>query len=159
MRALTGRGENGLPPRAPHLPGRLAASVLGTLALVFGAASWKLGYWVNGAPGPGLLPLGTSVLLAACAALLVGAPPAPEEEAGLGRLPLVAFALLCAYGIALPWGGMVVPSVIFGVLWMRLLHQRPVLISLIVSALVTGAGALLFKALLKVPMPLWPGMS
>ena len=39
MRALTGRGETGLPPRIPHLPGRLAASVLGTLALVFGAAS------------------------------------------------------------------------------------------------------------------------
>ena len=144
--------------RAPRT-GRLAAGVLGALALVFGAASWKLGYWVYGAPGPGLLPLGVSALLAVCAALLVRAPPAPDEDAGLGGVPLAAFALLCAYGAALPWGGIVLPSVVFGALWMRFLHQRPLFTSLLASALVSGAGAVLFKVLLRIPLPLWPGSS
>lgn len=145
--------------RFSDVPGLLVAGMFMALALVFGAASWKLGYWVSGEPGPGLLPVGTSLLLLACAVLLFRSPREPEEDAALGRLPLLAFALLCAYGIALPWGGMLVPSVIFGVLWMRLLHQRPVLASLIVSVLVTSAGVLLFKVLLKVPMALWPGVA
>ncbi|MBE0616192.1 MAG: tripartite tricarboxylate transporter TctB family protein [Burkholderiales bacterium] len=159
MRARTAYRSSKLSPWYALAPGRLVAGMFMTLALVFGAASWKLGYWVHGEPGPGLLPLGTSLLLAVCAAFLYGPPREPEEAVVLERLPLVAFALLCAYGLALPWGGMVLPSVIFGVLWMRLLHQRPFLVSLIVSALVTGAGTLMFKVLLKVPMSLWPGMS
>jgi hypothetical protein len=136
--------------------GRIAACALGALAAVFCAASWKLGYWVRGSPGPGLLPLGTSVLLALCAVGLVRAPAEPEEAGRIGRAPLVAFALLCAYGLALPWGGVVPSSVVFGALWMRLLHQRPLLASLVVSALVTGVGAVLFRVLLKIPLPLWP---
>lgn len=159
MRARTANRANDLSPWYAPAPGRLVAGMFLTLALVFGAASWKLGYWLSGEPGPGLLPLGTGLLLAVCAALLFGSSREPEEAVVLGRLPLVAFALLCAYGLALPWGGMVLPSVIFGVLWMRLLHQRPVLVSLIVSALVTGAGTLIFKGLLKMPMSLWPTMS
>ncbi len=139
--------------------GRLAAWVLGALALVFCAASWKLGYWIKGAPGPGLLPLGTSLLLLACAFFLVRAPGLPEEDAGFGKAPLVVFALLCALGLSLPWGGVLLPSVAFGTLWMRFLHQRPVFASLAVSALVSGAGALLFKGMLKIPLPLWPAIS
>ncbi len=139
--------------------GRLAACVLGALALVFCMASWKLGYWIKGAPGPGLLPLGTSLLLALCAVFLVRAPGLPEEDAGFGKAPLVAFALLCAYGLVLPWGGVVLPSLVFGTLWMRLLHRRPVLASLAASALVSGGGALLFKGMLKIPLPLWPAIS
>jgi hypothetical protein len=144
--------------RVPHT-GRLAACLLGLLALVFCGASWKLGYWVKGAPGPGLLPLGTSVLLATCAIFLVGAPRAPDEAAGFGRTPLAAFALLCGYGLSLPWGGIVIPSVVFGVLWMRMLHQRPVMASLFVSALLCGAAAMLFKVVLKIPLPLWPASA
>lgn len=139
--------------------GRLAAWALGALALVFCAASWKLGYWIKGAPGPGLLPLGTSLLLAVCAVFLVRAPGLPEEDAGFGKAPLAAFALLCAYGLSLPWGGVLLPSVAFGTVWMRFLHQRPVLASLAVSTLVSGAGALLFKGMLKIPLPLWPAIS
>ncbi len=139
--------------------GRLAAWVLGALALVFCAASWKLGYWIKGAPGPGLLPLGTSLLLAVCAAFLVRAPGLPDEDPGFGKAPLMAFALLCAYGLSLPWGGVVLPSVVFGTLWMRLLHKRPVLASIAVSALVSGVGAMLFKGMLRIPLPLWPAIS
>lgn len=144
--------------RAPRTGG-LAAGMLGMLALVFCAASWKLGYWVKAAPGPGLLPLGTSLLLMLCATFLLRAPPAPDEDPGFGKAPLTAFALLCAYGLALPWGGIVIPSVIFGALWMRLLHRRPLAVSLVVSALVCGAGAILFKVLLKMPLPLWPVLA
>ena len=140
-------------------PGRVAACLLGILALVFCAASWKLGYWVKGAPGPGLLPLGTSVLLAACAVFLARAQSAPDEAAGFGWTPLAAFALLCAYGLSLPWGGIVIPSVIFGAAWMRLLHQRPMTAALMISALVCGAGATLFKVVLKIPLPLWPALA
>jgi hypothetical protein len=139
--------------------GRIAACVLGALALVFCAASWKLGYWIKGAPGPGLLPLGTSVLLAICAAVLVRAPAEPDEAAALGHTPLAAFALLCAFGLALPWGGVVLSSVVFGTLWMRFLHQRPLLASLLVSALLSAAGAALFKVVLKIPLPLWPVLA
>ena len=138
---------------------RVAACALGALAVVFCVASWKLGYWVKGAPGPGLLPLGTSLLLGACAAFLVRAPAVADEDPGFAGAPLVAFALLCAYGVALPWGGVVLPSVMFGTLWMRFLHQRPVLASIAVSVLLSGAGAALFKVALKIPLPLWPSIS
>lgn len=139
--------------------GRVAACSLGALALVFCVASWKLGYWVKGAPGPGLLPLGTSVLLGLCAAFLVRAPAVADEDAGFAGAPLAAFALLCAYGVALPWGGVVLPSIVFGVLWMRLLHRRPVLASIVVSVLMSGAGAAMFKVALKIPLPLWPSLA
>ena len=139
--------------------GRVAAGALGALAVVFCVASWKLGYWIKGAPGPGLLPLGTSLLLAACAAFLVRAPAVDDEDPGFGGAPLAAFALLCAYGVSLPWGGVVLPSVVFGTLWMRLLHKRPVLASIAISAVMSGAGAVLFKVALKIPLPLWPAIS
>ena len=138
---------------------RVAACALGALAVVFCVASWKLGYWVKGAPGPGLLPLGTSLLLGACAVFLVRAPAVADEDSGFGSAPLVAFALLCAYGVALPWGGVVLPSVAFGTFWMRFLHQRPVLASMAVSVLLSGAGAALFKVALKIPLPLWPAFA
>jgi hypothetical protein len=138
---------------------RIAACLLGVLALVFCAASWKLGYWVKGAPGPGLLPLGTSVLLEVCAIFLLRAPSAPDEATGFGWTPVVAFALLCAYGLCLPWGGIVIPSVVFGTLWMRMLSRRPLAASLVISALVCGAGATLFKVVLKIPLPLWPALA
>ena len=133
--------------------------MLGLLALVFCAASWKLGYWVKGAPGPGLLPLGAALLLLLCVTFLVRAPPATDEDPAFGKTPLGAFALLCAYGLAVPWGGIVIPSVIFGALWMRLLHQRPLIASFVISALVCGAGATLFKVMLKIPLPLWPALA
>ena len=143
-------------PRAA--PQQLVATLLAVLALVFGVASSRLGYLVDGIPGPGLLSLGASVLLAGCASLLLFAPTPAEEASRIGVAPVVAFGLLCVYGVALPWGGTLLPSAVVGTLWMRLLHQRPWFVSLVISTVLSIAGAGLFSILFKVPLPLWPGM-
>jgi hypothetical protein len=139
-------------------PGRAATVVLVLLAVVFGGASWKLGYWVHEGPGPGLLPLVAAVALLISASVLLSGRPLPEEDRAFSPAALAGLALLAAYGAALPWAGLVLPSFLFATLWMKLLNQRRLWVSLLASAAIVAGGTLLFKALLGVPVPLWPEM-
>lgn len=130
--------------------------MLGVLGLLFAGASWKLGYFAGGQPGPGLLPAAAGAMLLPLALLLARAPLEPEDERTLGGRPLAGLGLLAAYCLAMPWAGMVLPTFVAGALWMRLLHGRPTVSSVFWSALLcaTFIGGFIF--LLKVPMPLWP---
>ncbi|MGE0874295.1 MAG: tripartite tricarboxylate transporter TctB family protein [Burkholderiales bacterium] len=137
-------------------PRRLAAGILGLLALAFAGASWKLGYWGQGLPGPGLLPLATSVLLLPAAVLLLRAPPTEEEAPALAARSLAGLALCTACALAMPALGMVVPSVALATVWMRLWGGRSWIGALLYAAAIVGALALLFVSALGVPVPLWP---
>jgi hypothetical protein len=138
------------------VPARLAAAILGALAVAFGAASWKLGYWVQGVPGPGLLPLGTSVLLLPAVFFLLRTPLAPDDETTLSKTALLGLALCGGCALVMPWLGAVLPAIALATLWMRLFGRRPWPSSLFMASVMVAALALLFIAALKVPVPLWP---
>lgn len=139
-------------------PGRLAAGILGLLALAFAGASWKLGYWAQGMPGPGLLPLATSVLLLPAAVLLLRAPPTEDEVPTLSVRSLAGLALCTACALAMPALGMVIPSVVLATLWMRLWGGRSWIGAALYAAAIVGALVLLFVVALSVPVPLWPSI-
>jgi hypothetical protein len=138
-------------------PARLAAVILGLLALGFGVASWSLGYWIDGLPGPGLLPLGTSLLLLPAVVVLFRAPPEPDDEASLSPRSLAGIGMCGACALAMPWLGIALPGWALGLLWMRWFGARSWLAAGAAAALIIGALAGLFVVALKVPMPLWPG--
>ena len=140
-------------------PGRISAAFLAVLALAFAGASWRLGYFSAGQPGPGLLPAAAGVLLFPIAVLLVRAPLEPGDEHSLAARSLGGLALLGACCVTMPWAGVVLPSFATAALWMRLLHGRPAVISMLSSALLCAAFIWGFVALLKVPLPLWPELQ
>jgi hypothetical protein len=137
-------------------PVRQAAGFLGLLALGFGVGSWSLGYWIQGVPGPGLLPLGTSILLLPTAIYLFRAPLEPGDEPSLAVKGLVGFALCAACASVMPSLGIAIPGAALALLWMRFFGSRSwVSAGLISVAIIAGLYGL-FVLALKVPMPMWP---
>lgn len=138
-------------------PVRQAAGFLGLLALGFGVGSWSLGYWIQGVPGPGLLPLGTSILLAPAAIYLFRAPLEPGDEASLAAKGLIGFALCAACALAMPYLGIAIPGGVLALLWMRFFGSRSWLSAGLISVAMIAGLYSLFVLALKVPMPMWPG--
>ena len=60
-------------------PTHVGALMLGALVLVFGVGAFKLGFWMDEMPGPGLLPMAAAVLLVPTIAVMLR-EPAPAEE-------------------------------------------------------------------------------
>lgn len=141
--------------RAPS-PVRLSAAGFVLLALVFGLGSFKLGFRAEGVPGPGLLPLLTSVLLLPLGVRLFLRPSAVGRVEAPGRAPLLALVLLAAYAVVLPRAGFVLPTLVFLQIWAMAFHGRSFAPALAMSAGLVAGSALLFRALLGVLMPLWP---
>ena len=68
-------------------------------------------------------------------------------------LPL---AVLAVYGAVLPYGGFVVPTIVFLVLWVVAFHRRPLPQAVVLAVLLSAGGVTLFHLFLGVPIPLWP---
>ena len=88
------------------------------LALTFGFGSFQLGFRHEGVPGPGLLPLLTSVILLPVGVRLLLRPSLLPGAGPVRAAPLLALALLLSAGAAAlfrpllgvpmplwPWGG------------------------------------------------------
>jgi len=127
------------------------------LALTFGLGAFKLGFTTEGVPGPGLLPLLTSALLLPIGIWLVIRPGAVGASEPFHRAPILALALLAVYAVVLPRAGFVVPTLAFLTVWAMAFHGRSLRSAAAMSVGLTVASVLLFRGLLGVLIPLWPG--
>jgi putative tricarboxylic transport membrane protein len=150
--ASSGDGAGGGVPAVP-----VAAVFCALLALVFGLGAFRLGFWQEGVPGPGLLPFITSLALLPIALRLLLRPRSVPEAGPLRAMPLLALAVLAVYGAVVARLGFVGPSLVLLAVWRRAFHGGSWRVAAVTSlALVIGA-VLLFRTLLGVPLPLWPG--
>jgi hypothetical protein len=136
-------------------PTYVAAAMLAALAILFGVGAFKLGFWVDDTPGPGLLPLVISLLLLPLLFVAMR-EPIPRGETPFRGSPLVAIALTGVYAIALPHAGFVFASVLLLVVWIRLFYGQDWIAAIVCSIALTAVGVVIFNVLLKVPMPLFP---
>lgn len=142
--------------RAFSRPSVIAALLLAALAAVFLHGGLRLGLWVDGGPGPGLLPaIVAAAMLGLIAAMLF---TALEDDGGFKREPLIAVALLCGFALMAPRTGIVAPTVLLIFAWVKLLHGQSWLRAALLSVALTAAGIGLFRVLLKVPIPLVTGV-
>ncbi len=132
------------------------------LALLFAAlgALWLaravgMPLWEGFAPSSGFLPLVYGGLLLALAAAL-GLPlvlaPAPAD-AGSVRKPLVVLAALAVAVAMLPLAGFAITIFLLLAFLYGVVERLPIVTSLVVSALMSGALYLVFKTWLGVPLP------
>lgn len=135
-------------------PINVAVALIAVVALAFGVASWKLGFWTDDGPGPGLLPFAAACLLMPVLLLIVR-----EEFDDRERFhphPLLAIIILCVYAAVIPYAGFLIPTVVLIVAWTRLFEQQKVVRGVILSALLVAFGWVVFVYLLKVPMSMLP---
>lgn len=139
-------------------PTYLAVGMLGALALIFGIGAFRLGFWVDDGPGPGLLPLVVSLLLVPMLVLVLR-EPLPSDEAGFGGGPLSAIVLVLIYAAILPRAGFVLSTLVMLLMWIRLFYRQSWFRSAVCSASLTVLGLVIFNVLLKVPMQLFPDLQ
>jgi hypothetical protein len=135
-------------------PTYVAAAMLAALAILFGVGAFKLGFWVDDTPGPGLLPLVISLLLLPLLFVAMR-EPIPSDETSFKALPLVAVMLAIIYALTLPYVGFVPASVLMLVVWIRFFYGQGWFGAIICSTTLTAGGVVIFNVLLKVPMPLF----
>lgn len=141
--------------RAFERPITVAAALIAVVAVAFGFASWKLGFWTDDGPGPGLLPFAAAILLAPALFLILR-----EEFDSSERFhprPLAAIIVLCIYAFALPYLGFLIPTVVLIVAWVRWLERQSLFRGLIIATFLIVFGWVVFVYLLKVPMKMLPG--
>ncbi len=136
-------------------PTYVAAAMLAGLAILFGVGAFKLGFWVDDAPGPGLLPLAISLLLLPLL-FVASREPIPSDETPFRGSPLVAIVFTVIYALVLPRTGFVPASIVLLLVWIRLFYGQGWIGAIICSSALTAAGVVIFNVLLKVPMPLFP---
>lgn len=139
-------------------PTYLAAGMLGALALIFGIGAFRLGFWGDDGPGPGLLPLVVSLLLVPMLVLVLR-EPLPPDETGFSAGPLSAIVLVLIYAAILPRAGFVLSTLVMLFTWIRLFYRQGWFRSAACSASLTVLGLVIFNVLLKVPMQLFPDLQ
>jgi len=140
------------------VPSYVAGLMLGLLALVFCVGAFRLGFWGDDGPGPGLLPLVVGALLLPMIVIALR-EPIPEDETSFKIPPLLAIALMLAYALALPRTGFVPATLVLLLLWVRGFYGQGWFRSLACSACLTALGLFIFSYLLRVPMPMFPEWS
>jgi hypothetical protein len=136
----------------------VAGLMLGLLGLVFCIGAFRLGFWGDDGPGPGLLPLVAGALLIPLIAVALR-EPGPQDESAFKVQPLLAIALALAYASVLSRTGFVPATLVLLVLWIRSFYRQSWLRAAICSVCLTAVGIFIFNVLLKVPMRLWPELS
>lgn len=136
-------------------PTYVAAAMLAALAILFGVGAFKLGFWVDDTPGPGLLPLVIAILLLPLLFVAMR-EPIPSGETSFKGSPIVGIMFTVIYALALPHTGFVPASVLLLLVWIRLFYGQGWIGAITCSAALTAAGVVIFNVLLKVPMPLFP---
>lgn len=139
-------------------PSRVATGVLAIVAVAFVVGAWRLGFWDQDGPGPGLLPFIAAVALLGLLVLMQREPVGADETPFRIR-PLIGIALCAAYAGAAPWTGFVPATLVLVAGWVRIFHGEPWTRCVLLAAVLTGAAILLFGTLLRVPMPLFPVLS
>lgn len=141
--------------RAFERPIHVAVGLIAAAAVAFGVASWRLGFWTDDGPGPGLLPFVTVCLLLPILFLILREKFDDGER--FHAHPLLAIVFLCVYAAALPYLGFIIPTVALIVAWTFIFERQNLVKGFLLSALLVAFGWFVFVYLLRVPMPLLPG--
>lgn len=139
-------------------PTHVAALLLAALVLVFGTGAFKLGFWMDEMPGPGLLPMAAVALLVPVIVVMLR-EPAPAEETPFTLMPLVALAVMAVFGLLLSRLGVVLAVIALLIVWVRFFHQQSWVRAVTCSVCLTGGAVGIFAVLLEVRMqllPAWP---
>jgi putative tricarboxylic transport membrane protein len=136
------------------VPSYVAGLLLGLLALVFCVGAFRLGFWGDDGPGPGLLPLVVGALLMPMIVIALR-EPIPEDESSFKIPPLLAIAMMLAYALALPRSGFVPATLVLLLLWVRGFYRQSWFRAVACAACLTALGLFIFSFLLKVPMPMF----
>jgi putative tricarboxylic transport membrane protein len=145
---------------------RTAGAVLLVFALAFGAAALKqYAFWAPTGPGPAFLPFWLGVVMALLATMLLvgalrtqdaGADWLPNRE-GLRRLAIVV-GVTVAFVALLNVTGMVLGTLLFLIVLMRLLDRCAWPLTLAVALATAAFIYLVFARWLRVPLPVgWLG--
>jgi putative tricarboxylic transport membrane protein len=140
------------------IPSYFAGVMLGVLGLMFCIGAFRLGFWGDDGPGPGLLPLVVGALLLPMIVIAMR-EPIPDGETSFKVPPLLAIGLMLAYALALPRVGFVPATLVMLALWIRGFYRQSWMRAVIGSVCLTAVGLFIFGVLLKVPMPLFPEWS
>lgn len=125
---------------------------LGLLALV---ESWQMGLGTLRSPGPGLWPFYCSLVLVAFSGLSLLSPEGGDDESGVLRLRLLVVAALSlvVYLVAFSAVGMLVPTFLVLLFWLKVLAVESWRFSLVTAVIGTAAFWFVFSVMLKVPFP------
>jgi hypothetical protein len=140
------------------VPSYVAGLLLGVLGLVFCIGAFKLGFWGDDGPGPGLLPLVAGALLVPLIIVALR-EPIPQGETSFKLQPLLAIGLALIYALVLSRTGFVPATLVMLALWIRGFYRQSWLRAAVVSVCLTTFGLFIFHILLKVPMRMWPELS
>src|SRR5436305_1031475 len=113
-------------------PTHVGALVLAALVLIFGIGAFRLGFWMDEMPGPGLLPLAAALLLIPAIAIILR-EPAPADETPFTLTPLLALAVLAVFGLLLPRAGIVLAVIALLIVWVRFFYRQTWLRAVICS--------------------------
>lgn len=136
-------------------PTYVAVLMLLVLALTFGLGAFRLGFWVDDAPGPGVLPLAVSIALLVLLVLVVR-EPLPADERAFALAPAAAILATIVYAIVVPYTGFVIATLALLIVWIRGFYRQSLLRAVVASVGLTASGLVIFPLLLKVPMQLGP---
>jgi len=137
-------------------PVRIVALALLLIALGFGASAIDLPIWQAGMPGPGLTPLLICACLLPLSLIILFEGITPEEREPLQLAPFLCGLALLLYVYLVQQAGFVLPTILFGLAWARLLYRQSWTVSLAAACLVPLALCAVFVGGLGIPLALWP---
>lgn len=153
-----GAGDAEPAPRTSG-PGRWLTSAVAT---VVGAAAvvhaLRMGVGSAAEPGPGLWPLVAGLLLAGSGAVstLIDARASDGPAVGIGVRVLLGIAALVAYILAFRSYGLLLPTPLFLLFWVRVVAGDGWRVAIATAVLGTAGFWLVFAAALQVPLPIGP---
>jgi hypothetical protein len=144
-------------PAAGEIGLALLFAAIGAVWVVVGA---DLPLWEGFAPQTGFLPLiyGAALLVlsgAIIVSLVLEGDTQSEERDPLGK-PLLVLAAVAAAVIGLNAAGFAIAIFLLMLFLFAAVERLPILASVLVSGLTTGALVLLFRGWLGVPLPVGP---
>ena len=143
--------------RRTHALARGLALLLAAIGVLAALEAWRaMPLGTGNDPGPGLMPLVLAVLLAALALAAAASRDWPRPGPVARARTLAAAAVIAAWPLALPRLGFALTTGV-GLLLLARVVDETSWVRLAVFAAVTTAGAvLLFRGLLRVPLPAGP---
>lgn len=144
------------PPAAgpiANLAASLVTAAVGVLGAILAVA---LGVGSLAQPGPGLWPLGVSIVIAALSLIqiVVGRHGGDGEKFGRASwMAAAGFASLIVFVALLPIIGFEIPTLLMAFLWMRVLGHEKWVSTIVGSVLITVAFYLVFVVALQTSIP------
>jgi hypothetical protein len=143
--------------RRTHALARGLALLLGAIGALAALEAWRaMPLGTADEPGPGLMPLGLGVLLAGLALAAAAGRDWPRPEPLARARTLGAAAVIAAWPLALPRLGFAVTTALGLLLLGRMVDEASWTRLAVFAALTTAGAVLLFRVLLRVPLPPGP---